>query len=84
MHIFLLFLFLTILAPGAIQNFTERVSNNGSIVLTWDPPVERGGPELRYKIDFGVEDDLLLFPTYILHRQDVQRTVEYKVLCLFV
>ena len=65
MYISLLFLFFTISAPGAIENFTERVDHNGDIVLKWDPPVERGGPKLRYRIDFG---------------DDEQRTVAYKVL----
>ena len=80
MCILLLFLFFTISAPGAIENFTEGVDQNGDIVLTWDPPVERGGPKLRYRIDFGDKYEDLLNPTYTLLREDEQRTVAYKVL----
>ena len=84
MYISLLFLFFTISAPGAIENFTEGVDQNGDIVLTWDPPVERGGPKLRYRIDFGDKYEDLLNPTYTLLREDEKRTVAYKVLYYLV
>lgn len=81
MHIFLLFLFLTNLVPGAIQNFTKRDKENGDIVLRWDPPVERGGPELIYIFEYGNKDEELLNSTYTIHREDKQKTVKFKVLC---
>lgn len=73
-----------ILAPGPIKNVRERVLDNGTIVFTWDPPVERGGPELKYKFESGMINELLATPTYTLQREGDQSLVEYKVLCCFV
>ena len=50
-------------------------------MLAWDPPVERGGPKLKYKFEYGNTCEMLDAPAYILHLEDKQRTVKFKVLC---
>ena len=46
----------------------------------WEPPVERGGPELKYRFESGALEKLLVTPTYTLRPEFNQGVVNFKVL----
>lgn len=73
-------MFLTILVPGIVTNVTYDVADNGDIMFRWEPPIERGGPELRYKFESGRLEKLLTTPKYILNCEYNQGVVNFKVL----
>ena len=46
----------------------------------WEPPVERGGPELKYKFESGALEVPLVTPEYTLRPETNQGVVNFKVL----
>eukprot|EP00794_Sanderia_malayensis_P015419 gene15419-16992_t len=65
--------------PSEVQSVAVIRNHDGSVTIKWKEPADKGGPDLKYRVQYGVTKTIVSSTNVTILQTDVKQTYNVKI-----